>query len=40
MGGVISAHWNKYWGPIESLLRRGGNVATASMSAQIVTIPA
>ena len=40
MGEVIPAHWNKFWGPTDSLLRRGGNVATASMSAQIVTMPA
>ena len=42
MGEVIPAHWNKFWGQTDSLLRRGrgGNVATASMSAQIVTMPA
>ena len=42
MGEVILAHWNNIWGTTESLLRRrrGGNVATASMLAQIVTMPA
>ena len=40
MGEVIPVHWNKFWGTTESLLRRGGNVATVSMSAQITTMPA
>ena len=37
---VIPAHWNKFWGPTESLLWRwrGGNVVNASMLAQIVTM--
>ena len=35
MSEIIPAHWNEFWGPTESLLRRGENVATASMSAQI-----
>ena len=29
MSEVIPKHWNKFWGPTELLLRRGGNVATA-----------
>ena len=31
MDEVIPEHWNKFYGSTESLLRRGGNIATASM---------
>ena len=42
IGEVIPSHWNKFWWPAESLLRRGKgeNVVTASMSAQTVKMPA